>query len=170
MRVDLPGVVPGSSPAIRLRLPICRPLWCAARGPGDTPRCRPTIQDIIRPATGRSRRGGEIIGIHQPGPRPERATGQQADIRLGPAAASYDHRQALPAGHLPASHVHAHLALGVDDQVAGQIDCDAVDGAGETERRPTIEADGRTGVGAAGHATRIEGDRGGDRHIGSRGR
>src|SRR5580692_2732185 len=67
---------------------------------------------------------------------------------------------------LLAQHRQAHLAFGVGDEIAGQVDRGGVQGAGEPERRAVVRGDGRARVGAAGQAARIEGDGGGDRDLG----
>src|ERR1700684_317856 len=49
---------------------------------------------------------------------------------------------------LLAGHGHAHLAFGVGDEVAGQVDGDGVQGAGEREGGLVVRSDGRAGIGA----------------------
>jgi hypothetical protein len=60
----------------------------------------------------------------------------------------------------------AHFGLGVGDEVAGEVDGDRVQGAGERERGVIFGEHGCAGVGAAGQAARVEDDRGGDRDVG----
>ena len=66
---------------------------------------------------------------------------------------------------LLAGHGHPHLAFGVGDEVAGQVDGDGVQGAGERERGLVVRNDRGAGVGSAGEAAGIEGDGCGDREL-----
>jgi hypothetical protein len=66
---------------------------------------------------------------------------------------------------LLAGHGHAHLAVAVGDEVAGEVDGDGVERAGEPERGLVVGGDRGSWVGAAGEPAGIECDRRGDREI-----
>src|SRR5947207_2112433 len=55
-------------------------------------------------------------------------------------------------------HNQTHLGFRVLDQITAHIHGDAVDLAGELERRRVLGRDWKTGIGATGQATRVEGD------------
>ena len=55
-------------------------------------------------------------------------------------------------------HGHTDLSLAVDDEVTGEVDGDAVQGAGEPERRLVVRGHRRAGVGAAAERTWSEGE------------
>ena len=81
---------------------------------------------------------------------------------------------AMPAAELPkaaggirdpgllADHGHAQLAVGIGDELAGQVDGDGMEVAGEREWGGVVGGDGRARVGAAGEPARVESDGGGD--------
>ena len=64
----------------------------------------------------------------------------------------------IPCTTLLSRHNKTHLGFRVPDQVTAHIHCDAVDLAGELERRRVLGRDGQTGIGATGQATRVEED------------
>src|SRR5207253_1945079 len=49
----------------------------------------------------------------------------------------------VPVRGLLTGHGHAHLAAGVGDEVAGEVDGDGMEGAGEGERAAVVGGDGR---------------------------
>ena len=61
----------------------------------------------------------------------------------------------IPCITLLSRHNQAHLGFRVLDQITAHIHCDAVDLAGELERRRVLGRDGQTGIGATGQATGI---------------
>src|SRR2546430_13444480 len=64
----------------------------------------------------------------------------------------------IPCTTLLSRHNKTHLGFRVPDQVTAHIHCDAVDLAGELERRRVLGRDWKSGIGATGQATRVEGD------------
>jgi hypothetical protein len=66
---------------------------------------------------------------------------------------------------LLARHRHAYFAFAIGDQVAGQVDGDCVEGAGEAERGPVVPYDRGAGVGAAGEGAGVKGHWSGDREL-----
>jgi hypothetical protein len=58
--------------------------------------------------------------------------------------------------------VHAQFGVGVLDQLSADVDCHAVDGAGELEWAGVGVGDRGAGVGAAGEGARVEDERRGD--------
>ena len=62
-------------------------------------------------------------------------------------------------------HGHADLGVGVGDEVAGEVDGDGVERAGEGERGLVAGGDRGARVGAAGEPAGVEADGRGDREL-----
>jgi hypothetical protein len=75
------------------------------------------------------------------------ATGAVKAIKMSAKLVSGRQRTKGPStAGLLAGHGHAHLAVGVGDQVAGQVDGDGVERAGEPERGLVLGGDRRAGA------------------------